>query len=120
MVKKTGPQTLNLRNLIRELNTLGKKNKSKLWLRIASDLSKPTRIRRTVNLYKIEKHTKEGETALVPGKVLSVGDLNKPLTIAAYQFSEKAEEKINKVGKALKLQELIKTNPEGKKVRIIG
>ena len=120
MVKRTGPQTLTLRNLIRDLTSLGKKNKVKLWLRIAKDLSRSTRIRRTVNLYKIEQHTREGETALVPGKVLSVGNLNKPLTVAAYQFSEKAEEKINKKGKAIKLQELIKSNPEGKKVRIIG
>ncbi|MDP3918993.1 MAG: 50S ribosomal protein L18e [Nanoarchaeota archaeon] len=120
MVKRTGPQTLVLRNLVRDLNTLGKKNKSKLWERIAEDLSKPTRIRRTVNLYKIDKNTREGETALVPGKVLSVGDLTKKLTIAAYQFSEKAEEKINKIGKAIKIQDLIKENPEGKKVRIIG
>src|SRR3989344_4402525 len=101
MVKRTGPQTLVLRNLIRELK-------------------RPTRIRRSVNLYKIDKYTNEGETALVPGKVLSVGDLTKKLTIAAYQFSGKAEEKINKVGKAIKLQELMKENPKGKKVRIIG
>jgi large subunit ribosomal protein L18e len=120
MVKRTGPQNLTLKNLIRELNTLGKENKSKLWLRIANDLSKPTRIRRTANLYKIDKNTREGETAIVPGKVLSVGELTKPLTIAAYQFSEKALDKINKVGKAIKIQELLKTNPEGKKVRIIG
>ncbi|MAF50924.1 MAG: 50S ribosomal protein L18e [Nanoarchaeota archaeon] len=120
MVKRTGPQTLVLRDLIRELTSIGKKNKVKLWLRIAKDLSRPTRIRRAVNLYKIDKHTREGETALVPGKVLSVGDLTKNLTIAAYQFSDKAEEKINKNGKAIKLQELLKNNPEGKKVRIIG
>tara|TARA_Y100000034_G_C6809105_1_gene363500 strand:+ start:150 stop:509 length:360 start_codon:yes stop_codon:yes gene_type:complete len=119
-MKRTGPQTLTLRNLIRELNTLGKKNKVKLWLRIANDLEKPTRIRRTVNLYKIDKFTKDGETALIPGKVLSVGDLTKKLTIAAYQFSKTAEEKINKTGKAIKIQELLKSNPEGKKVRIIG
>jgi large subunit ribosomal protein L18e len=120
MVKRTGPQTLVLQDLIRDLTKLGKKNKTKLWLRIASDLSKPTRIRRNVNLYKINKNTRDDETAIIPGKVLSVGDLTKKLTIAAYQFSEKAEEKINKFGRAIKIQDLIKENPEGKKVRIIG
>lgn len=119
-MKRTGPQTLTLKNLIRDLNKLGKKNKVNLWLRIARDLSRPTRIRRAVNLYKIDKRTLVGETALVPGKVLSVGDLTKKLTVAAYQFSEKAEEKINKVGKAIKIQDLIKENPEGKKIRLIG
>ena len=120
MAKRTGPQTLALKNLIRDLSKLGKKNNVNLWLRIARDLSRPTRIRRTVNLYKIDKHTRDGETAIVPGKVLSVGDLTKKLTVAAYQFSGKAEEKINKVGKAIKIQELMKSNPEGKKIRIIG
>ena len=119
-MKRTGPQTLTLKALIRELTSLGKKNEVKLWLRIAKDLSRPTRIRRAVNLYKIDKNTKDGETALVPGKVLSVGELNKKLTIAAYQFSDKALEKINKVGKAIKIQELIKDNPKGEKIRIIG
>ena len=120
MVKRTGPQNLTLKTLIRDLTKLGKKNKVKLWLRIAKDLSKSTRIRRAVNLYRIDKHTREGEIALVPGKVLSVGTLTKNLTISAYQFSDKALEKINKSGKAIKLQELIKDNPEGKKIRIIG
>ena len=120
MVKRTGPQTLVLRNLIRELTALGKKKKINLWLRVAEDLSRPTRIRRSVNLYKIDKFTNEGEIALIPGKVLSVGDLTKKLTVAAYQFSGKAEEKINKIGKAVKLQDLMKSNPDGKKVRIIG
>jgi len=120
MTKRTGPQNLTLKKLIVDLRKLGREKNVNLWLRISKDLQKPTRIRRTVNLYKIDKYTNKGETALIPGKVLSVGEITKPLTIAAYKFSDKAEEKINKVGKAIKIQDLIKENPEGKKVRIIG
>lgn len=120
MVKRTGPSTLELRNLIIELRKLSNKQKVNLWKRIADDLEKPTRIRREVNLYKISKNTNENETALIPGKVLSMGNLDKKLTVAAYKFSKQAREKINKAGKAITIKELIKENPKGKKIRIIG
>ena len=120
MVKRTGPSTLELKNLIIDLNKLASKHKVKLWKRIAEDLNKPTRIRREANLYKINKYIKDNEIALVPGKVLSMGNLDKKITIAAYKFSSEAREKINKIGKAISIRELMKENPEGKKVRIIG
>ena len=120
MVKRTGPQTLELKKLIEDLKVLGGKSNINLWKRIAKDLERPTRIRRKVNIYKIDKYTRDGETALVPGKVLSMGELTKKIIVAAYQFSESAEEKINSVGKAISIRKLMEENPKGKKVRIIG
>ena len=120
MVKRTGPSTLELKNLILELKKLASKQKIKLWKRIAQDLERPTRIRREVNLYKINKYVRQGEMALIPGKVLSLGNLDKKTTVAAYKFSNQAREKINKIGKAITIKELIKENPKGKKIRIIG
>jgi large subunit ribosomal protein L18e len=114
MVKRTGPQNLELKNLISELKIIGNKNKINLWKRIAKELEKPTRIRREVNIYKINKYTKDGEIALVPGKVLSLGELNKKITVAAYQFSENAKEKINHIGKAISIKELVEKNPNPK------
>jgi len=49
-----------------------------------------------------------------------MGELNKNVTVAGWRFSKSAEEKINRKGKAITIQELMKQNPEGKKVRIIG
>ena len=50
-----------------------------------------------------------------------MGDLNKKVTIAAYNFSKSAIEKINSSGsKAISINELVKQNPKGSKVRIIG
>ena len=120
MTKRTGPQSLELQTLIRELRKLGSKEKVNLWKRVASDLERPTRIRRKVNLYKIENVLRDGETAVVPGKVLSLGEYSKKNSIAAYQFSEAAKHKINKTGKAISIHQLIKENPKGKKVRIVG
>lgn len=117
-MKRTGPQNPDLISLIRTLKKLSNKENVKIWKRIASDLQKSTRQRRKVNIYKIDKFTREGETAIIPGKVLSMGDLNKNITIAAYQFSEAAKTKLK--DKAITIEELTKKNPKGKKLRIIG
>ena len=111
MVKRTGPQTLELKELINDLKELGGKKDINLWKRVAKDLERSTRIRRKANLYKIDKNTRNNEIALVPGKVLSMGDLTKKITVAAYQLSESAEEKINKVGKAISIRELMRATP---------
>ena len=107
--------------LILELKKKSSELKVKLWKRIAKELQKPSRRQRKVNLYKINKHTKKDETALVPGKVLSLGNLDKKITIAALSFSDKALEKIKAANaKPITIKELLKTNPKANKVRIIG
>lgn len=120
MRMRTGPTNPELMNLIIELKTLAIQENKKIWKRVATDLEKPTRERRVVNLIRIDKNAKEDEIALIPGKVLAGGDLTKKTTIAAYQFSGQALDKINKIGKAITIKELMKQNPRGNKVRIIG
>ncbi|RME55302.1 50S ribosomal protein L18e [Candidatus Woesearchaeota archaeon] len=118
MVKRTGPTDLNLKNLINELNKAGKN--AKIWKRVAEDLAKPTRQRRIVNLERIERFAKDNETVVVPGKVLANGELTKKVTVAAWTFSEAAKRKINAKGKTLTIRQLVKENPKGSKVRILG
>lgn len=120
MVKKTGPTNQYLRGLIQDLKILGNKQKKNIWKRVASDLERPTRIRRKVNIFKINIYSKNNETVLVPGKVLATGELDKKVMVAAFQFSGNAREKINKKGKAISIQELMKENPKGSKIRILG
>ena len=120
MVKRTGTTNMILNDLIRELKKLSTKEKVNIWKRIAKDLEKPTRQRRKANIFKIDKYTRKDETVIVPGKILSEGELTNKITVAAWEFSDKAREKINKVGKAISIKELMKSNPKGKKVRIIG
>ena len=110
-----------LQMLIQELKKKSIDEKVKIWKRIATDLEKPTRNRRIVNLSKIDKYSKDNETVIVPGKVLGSGDLSKKITIAAYSFSEQAIDKIKESnGKALYIDELMKSNPKGNKIRIMG
>jgi large subunit ribosomal protein L18e len=108
-----------LQQLLLELGA--KAPESNFWRRVLKDLNKSSRQRREVNVYKIDRYAKEGETILVPGKVLSMGDMGKSVSVAAFNFSGGAKEKIIAAkGKVLSISELMKQNPEGKKVRILG
>ena len=121
MSKRTGPSNQILQNLIHELKKRSNEQSLSLWKRVAIDLEKPTRQRRVVNLSSINRHTKENEIIVVPGKVLGSGTLNHKLTISAFQFSDGAKEKIEKAGaKIIPLLELSKASPSGKKIRIMG
>lgn len=118
MKMKTNTQ-LNI--LIQELKKQANKENVNLWKRVASDLEKPTRQRRIVNLSKIDNLTKENEVVVVPGKVLANGELNHKVTIAAYQFSSQAKDKIQGAkSEIFSLEEFLKNNPKGKNVRILG
>lgn len=118
-MKRTGPTNYQVLQLVQQLGPRARENR--FWKRVVHDLQKPTRQRREVNVYKIDRYTQAGETVLVPGKVLSVGNLTKPVQVAAMSFSQGAREKIQQArGKILSIEELLRQNPEGKKVRILG
>lgn len=111
LLKKRNPE------LVRTI-LAAKKNKD--WLDVASIISSSRRNRPSLNLNEISKGSKTGEIIIVPGKVLSLGELDKKLKIAALSFSEKAKEKIKKSqGEALTIMEEIKKNPDAKGVRIL-
>ena len=120
MAPPTGPTSLTTRKLITTLKKTGMKEKVNTWKAVAEQLQRPTRIRREVSLFTLNQHTKEGEIVVVPGKVLANGNLTKKITVAAFKFSAEAKEKINKIGKAITIQELLKEQPKAKNVRIIG
>ena len=73
-----------------------------------------------VNVSRINRYTKKHEVVAVPGKVLSAGEMDHPVTVAAFAFSGKAKEKIVAAkGKCLSYPELVKKYPKGSNVRII-
>ena len=115
---KTNPMLIAL---IHELKKNANENDVPVWKDIALRLEKPSRNWPEVNLYKISKYIGEKETALIPGKVLSTGDLTKKVIIAAWSFTKKSKEKIKKAGgKYISIEELLKSNPKGKDIRILG
>lgn len=110
---KKGSTNPELRKLIVEL----KKTKKPIWKKVASMLEKPRRKRIEVNLWKINKLTKEGDMVIIPGKILGFGELDHKITISSFNASEKAIEKINKNGKYMTIINLTK---EKGKIKIMG
>ena len=69
-----------------------------------------------VNISKIAKLTKKGDTVAVPGKVVGAGTLEHSVTVAALQFSVVAKKKISDAGgNAIAIAEL----SDSKNVRVI-
>ncbi len=119
MTRRTGPTNPQTLELISQLSL--KARESPFWKRVMEDIEKPTRQRRTINVFKIEQNAKDGETVLIPGKVLSVGTLTKKVNVAALSFSDEAKKKIVQAkGEVLSIGQLLSKNPQGKNVRILG
>ncbi|MDP3986628.1 MAG: 50S ribosomal protein L18e [Nanoarchaeota archaeon] len=97
---------------------LSKKNPA--WIRVAEILSGSRRKSRSFNLSEINDKSSEGETIVVPGKVLSEGEIEKKIKIVARDFSDKAKEKLLKTKTPISIiLDEIKTNPEGKGIKIL-
>ncbi len=119
-MKRTGPTNRLLRRMIREAYKTGRDNRAPAWVVVAEILGRPTRRRVAVNLSKINRHAKEGEMVVVPGKVLGAGMLEKRVTIAAFSFSAAAVDKIRRAGgRAITIRDALRENPKAKNVRII-
>ena len=95
-----------------------KKNKS--WFRVAEVLSGPRHKMLNKNLDDLETEASDKTILVVPGKILSDGEINKKIKVVALNFSEKAKEKLLKSGCEVEsILEEIKKNPEGKGIKIL-
>lgn len=115
MAKPTGPTNINTRELIQLLRKASHENKVDLWSRVAKEIEKPRRRRREVNLITIAKHLNKGETAIIPGKLLALGEPLKDVKIAAFMWSKAVEAKASPIT----IQQLLKENPKATNVRIL-
>jgi large subunit ribosomal protein L18e len=102
------------------MNTILAGKKQEAWVEIAGILSGPRRKKICINLEEINKESKAGESVVVPGKVLSQGEIDKKLKVIAFSFSEKAKEKLlsAKCDVSYIIDE-IKSNPSAKGIRVI-
>jgi len=90
-----------------------------IWNSVAENLGKVNRQRPEVNVSQIERVAEDGETVVVPGKVLGSGRLTKKVTVAAFDASRGARQKIGENGEFMFIEALVEDNPEGKEVRIV-
>lgn len=120
-MKKNDTTNPELIELIRFLRKQSKENKVNIWRDIAERLAKPRRKRISVNISRLNRNTQKSEIVVVPGKVLGSGEISHPITVAAFAFSEKAQEKIKSArGKCTSFSDFIKKNPKGSRVKVIG
>jgi len=87
--------------------------KNKAWLEVAGILATTRKNKVAVNLSQIK------EDCVIPGKVLSVGEVKKA-KVVAFNFSEKAKEKILKAGgTVVYMADEIKKNKEMKGLKLL-
>jgi len=119
MVKtiKTNPILLET---IDELKKVSRENEAPIWRDIAKRLEKSRKNWAEVNISKLTL-LKEGETAVIAGKLLGAGLIDKAVKVAAFSCSTSAAKKIRNVGgEVLSIPELMEQNPKGTNVRIMG
>ncbi|MDD5171654.1 MAG: 50S ribosomal protein L18e [Candidatus ainarchaeum sp.] len=105
--------------LLSLIETLNRTEKP-FWKKVAYELSRPRRQRAEVNLSKLDAYSGEEGTVIVPGKVLASGSVSKKVNVAAFAFSERAKQLISAAGgKAMTIESLHKSNPEGRGVMIL-
>jgi large subunit ribosomal protein L18e len=120
-MKKTNKTNPILNDLIRDLKMRSKDNKAPIWRDIAKRFEKSLQNWSEVNISRIARNVKSNETIIIPGKLLGSGQIDIPVTVAAFKASESAKVKITKAGgKVLTIRELLDQNPKGKGIRIIG
>ena len=119
-MRETQSTNPELVKLIRFLKKQSREQKAGVWHDIAENLSKSRRTRVAVNLSRISRNTEKKDIVVVPGKILGTGNLNHPLTIAAFGLSATAAQKLKASrAKYMSIPELVEKNPTGANVKII-
>ena len=88
---KTNPRLLNLISLLKNTS---RENGVNIWRDIATRIEASSSKYAEVNLSKINRYANNGETILVPGKVLGSGIIEASVKVAALNFSESAAKKL--------------------------
>lgn len=107
--------------MAKELKVASKKNKAPIWLKLAEMALKPSRTKRVVNLGQIDRHVSDNDIVIVPGKVLGTGNISHKITLCSFSISTTGAKKVlQSGGKIIGVSQMIKNNPTGKGVKIIG
>lgn len=94
--------------------------KTPAWSKYAKLFSQSTRKHSSINLEEIDRQTSMGDTILVPGKVLSVGEITKKIKICSFGISKEALERLSKTrSEWSSILDEIKKNPKAEGIKII-
>lgn len=107
--------------MAKELQVASKKNKAPIWSKLAEMALKPARTKRVLNLGQIDRFVNDNDVVVVPGKVLGTGNISHKITLCSFSISTNGAKKITQSGgKIIDFAHLIKDNPTGKGVKIVG
>ena len=121
MSKKNRKTNQSLIALIGDLKEQSRSTGSALWRDVARRLESSRSNWAEPNLSRLSRHASTEDMVLVPGKLLGSGEVEGKPSVAAYSVSSGARTKIEGAGgRVLTIRELMKENPEGKGVRILG
>lgn len=103
MAVKKDLMNIEKKDIIDKLYKTFKSNNKPIYKKIAQELSRARKRNVSVNLSKLQKlkTLKQDSIAVVPGKVLGTGSLEKDLVVYAYSFSKAAKEKLNKNARSI-------------------
>lgn len=120
MAKKITKTDPNLVELIKNLKEKSYNEEVAIWKDVAKRIQRATRRRAEVNLSRINRVSNDDETVLIPGKVLSSGDLDHKVNVVALNFSKAAQEKVEKSGgECISISSILEKNPKGTNIRIL-
>lgn len=121
MLSKTKIKSNTRRKTSEELvETIRLAAKNPNWLPIAKTLSRSRRNYSAINLKDIDKNSAEGDTIIIPGKILSQGDITKKIRLCALSISKEARGKLkNTKSEFFHLMNEIKNNPKAEGIKIL-
>jgi len=121
MISKTKIKLRTRRKTNPELTeTIRLANKNPEWKEVATILSNSTKKHSKINLNEIAENSDVGDTIIVPGKVLSLGDLTNKVKICSLSISEKAKSKLaDSKSESTTILSEIKKNPKAEGIKII-
>ncbi|MDP1729536.1 MAG: uL15 family ribosomal protein [archaeon] len=82
-------------------------------IELAGEIACPTKKQAKINVGRLNEV--KSDTIIVPGKILSSGNLNKKLKVYALSFSKTAEEKLKKAG--CEYQTILNALKKGEKLK---
>ena len=96
-------------------------NDAPIWRKLAEYALKPSIARRDIYVNRISQLTKENDTVVFPGKVLGTGAISHKITLCSFSISNSAASKVlENGGKIISHTDLIKQNPTGNGVVLLG
>lgn len=121
MPQQYGPESNQVILVVKSLEHAAVANKAPIWRSVAKLMKMPKRKKPTMNIEKVAKLVKEGQTVLVPVRLLSLGEVpDFAFTIAVASASVPARAKFaGKKAKLVSILQLLEANPKGSGVRII-